>query len=192
MAFERPKVFCIGGHKTGTSSMAQALSTLGYRMFPEQLWYGDSSLRAEYYAGEFDRLSALVAQYDAFEDSPFNHSDFYVWLFHACPDAKFILAVRDTANVVESYRRFLTKIEGPVLEQDPELHAYIRFFFRHEYGQTNPLDDEAQLARLYETRNQRVMDFFHDKPGRLLTLDLERESLPWQRICSFLGEPIPA
>src|SRR5262245_15341156 len=140
MAATRPKVFCVGGHKTGTSSMGEALAMLGYRVFPEPLWYSDPSLRDDFYAQRYGRLSDLIARYDAFEDSPFNHSRFYVWLYQTYADSRFILTLRDTARVIASYKRFFKQIESLVLEQDPDLYAYVKFFFRHEYGQTEPLD----------------------------------------------------
>ena len=186
------KVFCIGGHKTGTTSMGEALAVLGFRVFPEPLWYGDPSLREDFYAGRYSRLIDLIDEYDTFEDSPFNHSDFYTWLHRNYSDAKFILTVRDTANVIGSYRRFFAKLDELVLEQDRVLKAYVKFFFQHEYGQAEPLDDEAQLGEIYEARNQAVTDFFRDKADQFLILDLEKEPCPWHRICAFLNEVVPS
>ena len=172
--------------------MGRALTTLGYHLFPEPLWYGDASLREDFYAGRLERLKALIEQHDAFEDSPFNHSDFYQWLYREWPGAKFILTVREAANVVGSYKRWFKAIEGPVLEPDRELYDYVKFFFRHEYGQNEPLDDDARMASVYEARNRAVLEFFADRPGQFLAMDLERETSPWQRLCEFLEEPVPS
>ena len=54
------KVFCIGLHKTGTSSMAQALRKLGYRVIGPR-GRNDPNISQNVYKMAY----ALVDQYDA-------------------------------------------------------------------------------------------------------------------------------
>jgi sulfotransferase family protein len=186
------KVFCIGAHKTGTTSMAEALSMLGYDVFPELLWYDDPSLQDDFYAGRYSRVAALIDRYEAFEDSPFNHSDFYVWLYERFPEARFILTVRDTANLIASHKRWYAKLHEYVLARDERLAACARMLYRTEYGQRSGIDDECALARIYEARNRAVRDFFQANRAAFLELDIEKEPQPWRVVCEFLGEPVPS
>jgi hypothetical protein len=67
----------------------------------------------------------------------------------------------------------------------------VKFFWQHEYGQTETIDNEPKMAEIYEARNRSVVEFFRDKADQLLVLDLEVETHPWQRICAFLNESVP-
>jgi hypothetical protein len=185
------KVFCIGAHKTGTTSMGAALTRLGFDVFPEPLWYRDLALQAEFYAGRYAQLDELIRRYDAFEDSPFNHSDFFIHLYDQCPAAKFILTVRDTSNLVASHKRWLGKLQENLLPLDGELSTTVRRVLECEYGQRDGIDDEDRLACLYEGRNRRVTEFFRDKPKQFLTIDVERETEPWRVVCEFLNCEAP-
>jgi hypothetical protein len=188
----RPKVFCIGAHKTGTTSMGQALATLGFSVFPESHWYADLPLRDDFYAGRYTRLAELIGSHDAFEDSPFNHGDFYKWLHGAYPGARFILTVRDTDGLIASHRRWLKHLRRLVFPQNREVEAFVRFFWQHEYRQGDFIDNEAAIREIYEARNRSAIEFFSDKPGTLLTLDLEQHAAPWDPLCAFLNVEVPS
>ena len=72
------KVFCIGSNKTGTTSLTKALQIFGYSVCPEHLMFSINS--KHFYnqsIGNYNELFKLVDEYDAFEDRPWNHSDFY-------------------------------------------------------------------------------------------------------------------
>lgn len=59
------KIFCIGFHKTGTTSLALALSQLGYRVTGANgVW--NPNIRNEVYELAF----RLVEEFDAFRDNP--------------------------------------------------------------------------------------------------------------------------
>src|SRR4030095_11714834 len=61
----RAKVFCIGFHKTGTTSLAFALQRLGYRVTGPN-GVNDPDIAKNVYAMAY----ALVERYDAFQDNP--------------------------------------------------------------------------------------------------------------------------
>jgi hypothetical protein len=67
----------------------------------------------------------------------------------------------------------------------------VKLFWQQEYRQTNWLDDETTVRRIYEARNAAVIDFYKGKQDQLLVLDLEKEVQPWQAVCTFLGVPAP-
>ena len=61
----KAKVFCIGFHKTGTTSLELALKKLGYRVT------GSFGTKDPDIAGKVhDMAYAMVPEYDAFEDNP--------------------------------------------------------------------------------------------------------------------------
>ena len=65
----RPKVFVIGLNKTGTTSLGDALSTLGYK----RLGWKDILSRKlfhDWYSGHMEHLIGLSRTYEAFEDLP--------------------------------------------------------------------------------------------------------------------------
>jgi hypothetical protein len=173
--------------------MGAALAALGYSVFPEELWYGDSTLREDFLAGRYDRLPSMIERYEAFEDSPFNHSGFFKWLYASHPEAKFILTVREAARLLSSHKRWLDKLDKYYFAENEALKAYARDFFRIEFGQngTSRIDDEAKLIEMYEARNSAVISFFAAKPDQLLVIDLEREDSPWTTLCGFLHAPVP-
>ena len=188
----RRKVFCIGAHKTGTSSTGQALATLGFGVLPESCWYDDRVMREEFYAGRYPRLADLIDKYDAFEDSPFNHGDFYEWLYGAYPDARFILTVRDADGLIASHKRWLTHLQTRVFPGKKDVEEFVRYFWQHEYRQGDFIDDEASIREIYEARNRSVTKFFSDKAGAFLSLDIRNEPAPWDRLCAFLNVEVPA
>ena len=66
---KREKVFCIGANKTGTTSIAALLESLGYRLAPQieaERMIDDWSRR------DFRRLLKFCEKYDAFQDVPFS------------------------------------------------------------------------------------------------------------------------
>lgn len=172
--------------------MGEALAMLGYDVFPEALWYDDPSLQDDFYAGRYSRFGPLINRYEAFEDSPFNHSDFYVWLYEHCPDARFILTVRDTANLVASHKRWFAKLHQYVLSRDEQLAKRVRMLYQKEFGQGHGIDNELALVQRYEARNRAIADFFRSRSVPLLVLDIEKEPQPWLSVCEFLGESVPS
>ena len=91
------KIFGIGFHKTGTSSLASALRKLGYRTIhgdPRGSWQGadeGTTLIQLIEAGQL-RLPTFDI-FDAFVDNPY----FMIWrqLDDSFPNAKFIFTSRD-------------------------------------------------------------------------------------------------
>jgi sulfotransferase family protein len=186
------KVFCIGAHKTGTTSMESALTMLGLRVCPAHVWWQNPALQTDFYRGEYGPVFDVIERFDAFQDSPFNHSNFYEVLYRAYPDAKFIFTMRDTDNWVGSRKRWRAILIEKFLTTDKQLEQAARLFLEQEYGQSDyrTIDEEADRS-VYERRNRRVLDFFTDPARPLLTLDLEQEDRPWQKLCAFLGLPVP-
>lgn len=89
----RAKVFVLGFHKTGTTSLARALQILGYRVCgfisPKPGIQYSTHSRSELFETTY---KPFLSAYDAFEDTLWFM--FYEKLANDYPDAKFILTVR--------------------------------------------------------------------------------------------------
>ena len=91
---EAPKVFCLGMHKTGTTSLLHSFLRLGIRTC-DGLAGASQAERLDFARADnkFNYLQALIAQFQAFEDVPWPL--FYKELYELYPEARFILTTRD-------------------------------------------------------------------------------------------------
>jgi hypothetical protein len=176
------KVFGVGFHKTGTSSLARALKILGYRTI-----HGDSS--ASWHGGDEGRgLIELIEAgnyqlptldlFDAFLDNPY----FTIWqqLAYSCPDARFVLTVRDEQQWLDSCLRYY---KGRRIRP---MRSWL--FGEHADPASSP---EAQVAWLnaYRAHNTAVLNYFQDKPN-FLVMDIFSGD-GWAKLCDFLQQPVP-
>ena len=94
MKNEKYKIFGIGLHRTGTSSLNEALNILGYRSIHTPLdIYPDIDTR-------------IIDKYDAFTDNPIPL--LYKQLDRLYPGAKFILTTRDLDSWIKSVKWLFT------------------------------------------------------------------------------------
>ncbi|MCB0629671.1 MAG: hypothetical protein KDD15_08060, partial [Lewinella sp.] len=84
----KPRVFCIGWHKTGTSTMGMALLKLGYTVLGARLDTAEQLL-----AKNKKAVLQLAGDFDALQDVPW--AALFQDLDEAYPGSKFILTVRD-------------------------------------------------------------------------------------------------
>jgi len=161
-----PKVFCIGFHKTGTTSMHWALHRLGYRVAS---CYGDALNQVDTKILT-DIADKRLKCFDAFEDQPW--PVLYKYLDVKCPGSKFILTVRDS-------RSWLGSMERQFRSRCICLHEYI-YQVKSVRG-----NQDAYVAR-FERHNAEVTDYFRLRPNDLLSLDLSHGNT-WEKICGFLN-----
>ena len=170
----RPKVFCIGFQKTGTTSLFAALTSLGYKTAAVV----GRDWPAERLAAEGAELCIrTMREYDAAEDMPWPL--FFRELDEAFPGARFILTVRDA-------ERWFSSIEGHFGANPDEMQALI-------YGRdaAAPAGNKARYQGVYARHERDVRAHFADRPNDLLVMDLERGD-GWPELCGFLGAPMPA
>lgn len=163
------KVFCIGFHKTGTTSLSVALNILGYRVTGPN-GVEDPDIKKNVYEMAFE----LVKQYDAFRDNPW--PIIYKELDVRCPDSKFILTIRDSASWIRSQVMHFGLTETP-------MRKWI-------YGFGCPQGNEGIYIKRFEKHNQEVTEYFKDRSRNFLLLDLTKED-GWEKICPFLNKKIP-
>jgi hypothetical protein len=170
---DRAKVFCIGFQKTGTSSLRDALQSLGYRV--HGVFGRDMKLPA--LRRRFVETGLQIAQaHDAVEDMPWPLM--FRELDAAFPGSRFILTVRDTD-------KWYASISGHFGGNPYHLQQLT-------YGDDAPapVGHEARYREVYDAHNRAVMAYFAERPGDLLVMRLE-DGDGWAKLCRFLGEPTP-
>ena len=110
LPWSRRKVFCVGRNKTGTTSLASVMTSLGYRAGDQP----KAELLIEDWArGDYDAIGRLCRRRDFFQDIPFSLAGTFKAMDQAFPKSRFILTVRSNSEVwYESLLRFHTKLIG--------------------------------------------------------------------------------
>ncbi len=193
---QKPKVFCIGANKTGTTSLEQALRDLGFKLGNQAR---AELLIHEYAQRDFHSIIDYCSVAQAYQDIPFSLPYTYIALDNAFPGSKFILSIRDNEDQwYQSLIRFHAKrygIEGkPTREHllsDP--YRYRGFLWeanRIIYGtpESDPYHEDT-LKEHYRRHNQDVIDYFKFRDNLLVLNLAERGSYP--KLCNFLErEPV--
>ena len=157
MTRSQAKIFGIGASKTGTSTLGACFELLGYTHIG---WNED--LEEKYLGRNFDYLFDVAEKYQSFEDTPWNSDNFFKELDRRFPGSKFILTVRDTRDWFRSYSTYFRGMIPDVA------------------------DKERKLIADYERRNREVIEYFAQRPGDLLVINICAGE-GWQAICPFLG-----
>ena len=166
----KTKVFGIGFHKTATTSLADALSYLGYRVAGPN-WVDHPNIAEEVYELAFD----LVNRFDAFQDNPW--PILYKELDRKFPRSKFILTLRPSEDWIRSVVNHFNEKETP-------MRQWI-------YGTGNPKGNENTYLARYERHNREVMEHFRERCEQLLVFNITAGE-GWTKLCPFLGVPVPA
>ena len=167
----KPKVFCIGFHKTGTTTLEVALRKLGYKVT------GCFGTKDPDIAEKVHEMAyAMVERFDAFEDNPW--PVLYKELDERFPGSKFILTRRPSDAWIRSQVKDFATTETPMR--------------RWIYGETAgcPEGNEDTYVERYERHNREVVEYFKDRPDDLLVIDLPADA-GWDKLCRFLGHDIP-
>jgi hypothetical protein len=166
-----PKVFGIGFHKTATTSLAGALGLLGYKVTgPNAVTKSNVEERALRMAGR------LVKRYDAFQDNPWPL--LYRQLDRRYPGSKFILTVRPTDRWIRSVVDHFGGTTTPMREW---IYG----------GVGDPAGHEEHYIARYERHNAEVRTYFAGRSHDLLEMDITAGD-GWEKLCPFLGHPVPA
>jgi hypothetical protein len=172
----KPKVFCIGFHKTGTTSMGKVFRTLGY---VDQGSYKtrDPEFVAKLAHGDLDELFAVAERAEAFQDSPW--PIFYRELDARFPGSRFILTLRDP----EAWIKSAVNHFGNQRDPSSPMRELI-------YGVATPVGNERAYVERFRRHNDEVRAHFAGREQDLLAIDLgEGDAL--KAICDFLGRRKP-
>jgi len=165
-----PKVFCIGFHKTGTSSLGAALDVLGYQVG------GPFGVRDPDIAEHaLDEAVARLRRYDAVQDNPWPL--LFRELDQRYPGARFVLTVRQEDEWWDSVMAHFGGASSPMRE-------WI-------YGHGDPVGHEAAYRARYRRHNDDARAHFAGREDDLLVMCLD-EGDGWGPLCPFLGVDEPA
>lgn len=179
------KIFNIGFHKTGTTSLTQFMREQGFKVLHnvsysmQNLGLGSQS-DGEEGDGEIVDLSAsisdgmldkLVREFDYFSDNPW--PVLYARLDRAYPGSQFILTRRQVDSWIDSLLRHTSA-------QNTRMRQLI-------YGYGNPHQHVTRYRKVYISHNRRVQEHFSGRKNFLL-IDLEDDNdAIAQRLHEFLG-----
>lgn len=175
------KVFGLGLSKTGTSSLTEALNLLGV---PSVHYPHDGRTLEELRAGRF-RLS-ILEEFQGVTDIPV--APFYAQLDTAFPGSKFVLTVRKRWAWLRSCEAHW-RLMGDWLDNFPDFKRFHEFACAAAYGTLT--FDRERFSRAYEEHGRGVLDYFRERPGDLLVMDICAGE-GWEKLCPFLGLPAPA
>lgn len=166
------KIIGVGFHKTGTSTLRDALQLLGYRV-------KDCTPRPliPILKGDYQKVVRMLDNYDAAEDTPWYM--IYKELDRLIPHSKFILTLRDPESWYLSVSRHIGDLRSPHHEW-----IYGKGMGLPKYHKQNTID-------VYTRHNQEVLEYFKNRPDKLLVLDFTKGDR-WDPLCEFLGHPVPS
>lgn len=161
------QLICAGLSRTGTHSLADALTLLGYKTLhwaPERL---ADVVSGQTQSPDFRRYDDV----DAVLDIPAAY--FFRELLDAYPQARCILTVREPVEWFESIKRHYAKIEQP----DPVLQTLV-------YGSTVPT--QFLYIKKLQEHSRAVLRAI--APRKLLVMNVKEG---WRPLCQFLGKEMP-
>lgn len=165
----RPKIFCIGWHKTGTSTLGDALIELGYKVSGARL-----DLAASLLKGDKHTTLELAKDFEALQDVPW--AMLFKELDKAYPNSKFILTIRDEQAWLKSAQQHFRDTYS-------DMHKWI-------YGKGILLGHEDLYLRRYRKHYQDVEEYFKDRSEDIIVMDFKKGDA-WEKLCDFLDKPIP-
>lgn len=174
---EHKKVFGIGFHKTGTTSLAMALNLLGYRnnrglnLFRRK--WGQEKIINLLEKENYKPFIDFMKDFDSCQDNPWYL--LYKELDINFPNSKFILTIRDENRWLSSCTKFFKKQRKPI-------HNII-------YGVNYFPENKPIYLNKYSQHNQDVINYFKNRPDDLLIINWEKGD-GWKELCAFLNRPI--
>lgn len=188
------KVFCIGMNKTGTTSMAKLFNEMELPVGPQR---PAELLLKDWVKNDFNGLIKYVKYSGiSFQDVPFSLPNTFKVLDKEFPDSKFILTIRDSPEIwYKSLTTFHSKMFGKngdlPTKSDLEKTKYVYLGWAWELFQLgNPPEgdiyNKAVLIQHYIDHNNSVLEYFKNKPDKLLVVNLnDQDAL--KRISRFLN-----
>ena len=177
-----PKIFGLGLSRTGTKSLTVALHKLGYNVihYPD-----DATTLVELEAGRCD--FSVLYRFDGITD--ITVAPYYAQLDQLHPGSKFILTTREKNAWLASMARHYKDKHTFFDASDNQVQMQIRRFLRAAvYGCLS--FEERRMGYVFDQHLRNVREYFLDRPQDLLSLDITAGD-GWEKLCPFLGKPIP-
>ncbi len=170
-----PKIFGIGLSKTGTTSLYAALMRLGIKTITYRHLQKRGLDDWRYGTFETDYLRGIKAATDLPIGTYFRELDTLY------PNSRFVLTERPLDGWLASIERQFTDTPNPrdVYRRDVRFATYGVSTFH-----------AARFAQVMADHSRAVREYFADKPGKLLIMDVFAGH-GWPELCGFLDRPIP-
>lgn len=201
------KIFCIGSHKTGTTTLNHIMHGLGFSCAPQAKLERDCTL--EVTRGNYQPLTRYIKQFDFFHDSPFAHAHTYIAIDALFPGSKFIYTYRDPSKWYLSNLNFVSEWcktqPSELCKTHYESYGYISKDYMvkkteyYEISQVNEaslgctpnwdlLFDKEKYIEDYINRRDEILRYFQKRPEDLLVIDITTEATI-SKIVDFIGYP---
>ncbi len=189
----KPKVFCIGFNKTGTTTIEYTLQQHNYKLNDQSK---ASVFIKDWKNRDFKGLVKYCKKYEAFQDFPFSFPYTYIALDQAFPESKFILTVRDSPEV---WHKSITSFHGKLwgngkTPTKSDLENAVRYYKGRPWEVNRsifktPEDDpynEEILKRQYLEHIESVREYFRFRPNDLLVVNVSNDE-DYFKMCNFLN-----
>lgn len=187
------KIFCIGANKTGTTSLGHTLKHLGFNLGNQRQ---AELLADDYMSNKFERIIDYCKSANVFQDIPFSLPETYKHLDKEFPNAKFILSIRDNPEMwYNSLVNFHNKVFFHGRKNIAEIMKNVKYvkkgwcynIFKHMYKTPdNDLYNKKMLISFYINHNRAIINYFKDKPGKLLIINVSKKD-DFNNLISFLN-----
>lgn len=210
MDFNKKLIVGIGLQKSGTTTLAKAMAKLGIngkQYSPEIIsdeWHIGSEAAPDGVTFDLKNLNFdLFNEYSFTSDNPAPFKEVYQAIEQQFPNAKFILTTRMEEKWISSVKKHTAQqMYLDVLKYRRENYkgfdeqtsliwscdnmGLLDYLYSTPYVK---LDDAAFSAK-FRKHEAEVMEYFKDKPGKLLVINIDKGA-GWKEICDFLNVPIP-
>jgi Sulfotransferase domain/N-terminal domain of galactosyltransferase len=176
------RIFGIGMHKTGTTTLHHALQILGFDSFH----WGTGEAPIIWNEMELDGRSKTLEQWYALSDLPIPL--LYEKLDKTYPGSKFILTIRNEQDWLKSVEALWDHGRNST-RWVWDVYPFTNRIHRELYGQKH-FDKEVMLAR-YRRHNEEVKRYFKGRPDDLLIMNIDRKP-GWPTLCDFLNVDQPS
>ena len=191
----KPKVFCVGLNKTGTTSLREAMQDLGYVIGNQregELLFNDWVNR------DFSKIIRYCQSAEFFQDVPFSYPYTFINVDQAFSNSKFILTVRDNPeqwynSLVNFYGKLFGNGKVPPTIEDLKKANYVYQGFPYDSLKKvlNVSDDnlfnKEILIESYNSHNKIVIDYFRHREKDLLVLNVGEKNA-YKKLCDFLNK----
>jgi len=145
---KRPKIFCIGMFKTGTTTMGRLFEQMGYKSFNGPDWrFENDHFEPSYqrFMEQKELIDEIIAQYDTFQDWPAMY--LYPYFDEVCEGAKFIYTYRDAAAVAKSDMNMWGTM-GKDKKTIPDAQKFIDRYEAHEKAVLTYFDGHKNFLKV--------------------------------------------
>lgn len=203
------RLVCAGLGRTGTLSLTEALTVLGYKPY-HYIDFSHSQQWAEFANGETDSSTVIDAivnsGYDAVLENP--TCEIYTDILAKYPDAKVVLTVRDTPEAFEKSWKILMDTmvvtEHKFSLQFPSFFQWIPLFARLKevrkfMGTTHLQLPPGQLAHGWRQQPDGWLADQYEKHNAHVIANVPQDKLlvfnvkeGWEPLCKFLECEVPS